>query len=112
MRGMKRIMTSRLTGVSALLLAGLVGVPAVAAAQAPPSGQNPQDLRPLSLVELMNLPVATPTRVPESRLRSSPSVFVLTADDIQRSGATSIPELLRRVPGLHVAQIDLRGRCW
>jgi len=33
-------------------------------------------------------------------------VFVITQEDIRRSGLTSIPELLRMVPGLTVAQID------
>jgi iron complex outermembrane receptor protein len=99
-----RMMTLRVAGVCALVLFGVARGAAAQPGQSTQTGS--QDLRPLSLLELMALPVATPTRVPESKLRSSPSVFVMTEDDIQRSGATSIPELLRRVPGLHVAQID------
>src|SRR6202040_945374 len=34
------------------------------------------------------------------------AVFVITQEDIRRSGLTSIPELLRMVPGLTVAEID------
>ena len=34
------------------------------------------------------------------------AVFVITSDDIRRSGATNIPDLLRMVPGLDVAQIN------
>jgi iron complex outermembrane recepter protein len=34
------------------------------------------------------------------------AVYVLTAEDIRRSGMTSIPELLRMVPGLDVARVD------
>src|SRR5207248_11567044 len=34
------------------------------------------------------------------------AIFVLTQEDIRRSGATSIPEALRLVPGLEVARID------
>ena len=34
------------------------------------------------------------------------AVFVITREDIARSSATSIPELLRIVPGLQVAQVD------
>lgn len=34
------------------------------------------------------------------------AVYVITQEDIRRSGMTSIPELLRMVPGLNVAQID------
>jgi len=70
----------------------------------------PPDLKTLTLQELMDLSVDTPARVPQSRLHASPSVFVVTEDDIRRSGANSIPELLRLVPGLHVAQID--GNKW
>ncbi len=79
--------------------------PAPSAAQA----TNP-DLRTLSLRELMAIPVDTPTRVPQDRLRASPSVFVITDVDIRRTGATTIPDVLRMVPGLHVAQID--GNKW
>ncbi len=34
------------------------------------------------------------------------AIFVITQEDIRRSGATSIPEALRLVPGLEVARID------
>lgn len=34
------------------------------------------------------------------------AIHVITRDDIRRSGATSVPELLRAVPGVHVARID------
>src|SRR6185369_5681277 len=37
-------------------------------------------------------------------------VFVINQDMIRRSGATAIPELLRMVPGIHVARID--GHEW
>ena len=79
--------------------------PAAATAQS----ANP-DLRTLSLEQLMAIPVDTPGRVPQDRLRVSPSVFVITEVDIRRSGATTIPEVLRMVPGMHVAQID--GNKW
>ena len=47
----------------------------------------------------------------ERPLGTSPAaVFVLTHEDIRRSGLTSVPELLRLVPGLHVARID--GSKW
>ena len=47
----------------------------------------------------------------ERPLGTSPAaVFVLTREDIRRSGLTSLPELLRLVPGLHVARID--GSKW
>jgi iron complex outermembrane receptor protein len=72
--------------------------------------QRTVDLRSLSLEELMSLSVATPSRLPQTLLHAPASAFVLTADDIRRSGATTVAELLRLVPGLHVAQID--GNKW
>jgi CheY-like chemotaxis protein len=38
--------------------------------------------------------------------RTAAAVFVITQEDIERSGATNIPDLLRMVPGLQVAQIN------
>lgn len=38
--------------------------------------------------------------------RSPAAVYVLTEEDIRRSGHRSIPELLRMVPGMNVARID------
>jgi iron complex outermembrane receptor protein len=47
-------------------------------------------------------PVVTPTGQP-SRVSESPSTtFVVTGDEIRHAGATSIPEILRRVPGMDV----------
>jgi iron complex outermembrane receptor protein len=66
--------------------------------------------------EFWNPPVfATPGQ--PSRVSESPSTtFVITADEIRRSGASSLSEILRRVPGLDVrsltatdGQLGLRG---
>jgi iron complex outermembrane receptor protein len=69
--------------------------------------QAPRDpLKQLTLEELANLEVVTASKEPEM-LRAAPAaVYVLTQDDIRRSGATSIPEALRLVPGVEVAKID------
>ena len=69
--------------------------------------QTPVDaLRTLSLEELGNIEVTTSTKTPQPLIESPAAVFVLTADDIRRSGATSLPEVLRAVPGVAVARID------
>jgi len=66
----------------------------------------PSDLTELPLEELMNLEVTLVARK-EQRLFEAPSaIYVITQEDIRRSGATSIPELLRLVPGMEVARID------
>ncbi|HEX9400853.1 MAG TPA: TonB-dependent receptor [Anaeromyxobacter sp.] len=55
--------------------------------------------------EFWDPPVVTPSGQ-ASRVSESPSTtFVITADEIRHSGATSVPEILRRVPGLDVRQM-------
>src|SRR5437867_3935781 len=69
---------------------------------------KPSDLADLSLEELANLEVTSVSRRAE-RLSDAPaSIFVITGDDIRRSGATSIPEALRLAPNLEVARVDSR----
>jgi iron complex outermembrane receptor protein len=61
-------------------------------------------LTDLSLEELSNIEITSVSRRAE-RLSDAPtSVFVITADDIRRSGATSLPEALRLAPNLQVAR--------
>jgi iron complex outermembrane receptor protein len=67
---------------------------------------GPDDLKRLSLEELLRLEVSTVSRVPEPTMGVPAAVYVITQDDIRRSGATSLPEVLRRAPGLQIAQID------
>lgn len=64
------------------------------------------DLTELSLEALMNLEVTSVSKKEELAQHAAAAVFVLTNEDIRRSGATSIPEVLRLVPGLNVARID------
>jgi iron complex outermembrane recepter protein len=60
----------------------------------------------LSLEQLGNVEVTTASKEPESVWNTPAAIYVLTQEDIHRSGATSIPELLRLVPGVEVARID------
>lgn len=56
----------------------------------------------MSLEELMNIEVTSVAKKPQ-QLKDIPSaVHVISADDIKRIGATSIPEALRLAPGVHV----------
>ena len=64
------------------------------------------DLIDLSLEELMNVEVSLATRSEEPFFQTPAAVFVLTCEDIRRSGATSLPEALRLVPGVQVARAD------
>ena len=70
------------------------------------AASNQPDLTDLSLEQLMNLKVTSVAKKPQRVSESAAAVHVITAEDIRRSGATSIPELLRNVPGVNVARID------
>lgn len=58
------------------------------------------------LVPTMDTVVSTVSRQESTVGRSPAAVFVITPDMIKRSGANNIPDLLRMVPGMEVAQID------
>ena len=64
------------------------------------------DLAEMSLEELMDIEVYSVSKRAQSLHDSAAAIYVLTQDDIRRTGATSIPELLRWVPGMEVAHID------
>jgi iron complex outermembrane receptor protein len=86
-----------------LVLAGLVNQGFAA-----PQGDQAigEPLKQLSLADLGNVEVTTTSKEPEEVWKTSAAVFVITQDDIRRSGATSIPEVLRLAPGVEVAQVD------
>lgn len=65
-----------------------------------------KDVFDMELEQLMNVRVETASRKSQALLKTAAAMHVITQDDIRRMGATSLPEVLRGVPGLHVAQID------
>jgi iron complex outermembrane receptor protein len=72
-------------------------------------GPSTGKLTDLSLEELSNLQITSVSKRGE-RLSDAPaSVFVITADDIRRAGATSLPEALRLAPNLQVARANANG---
>ena len=76
----------------------------VVAVAADPVTSKPAD--ELSLEDLVNIKVTSVSKK-ETRLEDSPAaVTVVTQDDIRRFGITSIPDALRLVPGMDVAQIN------
>jgi iron complex outermembrane receptor protein len=69
-------------------------------------GDTPTTLKSLSLEELSQIEVTTPSKAPVSAFQTPSAIYVITGEDIRRSGATSIPEALRLAPGVEVARID------
>jgi iron complex outermembrane receptor protein len=72
--------------------------------QALASTRDVRALKDLSLDELMNVEVTSVSRATEPLENAAAAITVISNDDIRRSGATTIPDALRFVPGLHVAQ--------
>lgn len=70
------------------------------------SQQKPVDLSGLSIEDLMNIEVTSVSKKEQTLSRTGAAVFVITQEDIHRSGAINIPDVLRMAPGVDVAQID------
>src|ERR1700694_4370877 len=70
------------------------------------SQEKPKDLAEKSIEDLMNMEVTSVSKKEQKLSNVAAAIFVITQDDIRRSGATNIPDLLRMVPGLDVAQIN------
>lgn len=87
------------------LLAAVAMVASMAAALAAEE-LDVNDLRDLSIEELLNIEVTSVTLKEARQIDSPAAISVLSNDDIQRSGATSLAEALRLVPGLHVAAVN------
>ena len=64
------------------------------------------DLTELSLEALMNIEVTSVSKKSEKLADAPAAIFVITQEDIRRSGATCLPEVLRMVPGLNVGRVD------
>lgn len=64
------------------------------------------DITRLSIEELLNVKITSVSKRSEQITHAPAAVYVLTAEDIHRSGVTSIPEALRLVPGVDVARVD------
>jgi len=82
----------------------------VQSAEADPGESFPEspatDYLSLGLEDLMNMTVTSVSRKSQPVSEAAAAVFVITQEDIRRSGATSIAEALRMAPGLEVARID------
>lgn len=88
----------------ATLLLILASCPA--AAVETPTPPSPPDLADMPLDQLLGVEVTSVTKRPVRISDSAAAVFVITQEDIRRSGATTIPEALRMVPGLQVSRVD------
>ena len=91
----------RVLKLALIELVALFGLPAIIA-----YSEQPPDLTQKSLEDLMNIEVTSVSKKEQKTSQAAAAVFVISREDIDRSGALNIPDLLRMVPGLDVAQID------
>jgi iron complex outermembrane receptor protein len=67
---------------------------------------GPPDLMKLTIEDLMNIEVTSASRKEQRAKDAAAAIFVITRDDIRRSGMTTVPDVLRLAPGVDVAQIN------
>ena len=105
----KPLKTCAMAGVLLLGAMGLLcaAAPVRGVAQAwEAAGATPDDLTTLSIEDLLNNPVTSVSRKPQKLSDAAAAIFVITQEDVRRSGATTIPELLRMVPGIEVVRLS------
>ncbi len=95
-------------GASLLCSLAFVWIPANAVAQeeADLDSSMADVLGDLSLEELLNIEVYSVSKKKQKLSESAAAIYVLTQDDIERSGATTIMDALRLVPGVEVANVN------
>jgi iron complex outermembrane recepter protein len=84
--------------------AGMLSLLAAAAAAGEETSTSA--LKSLSVEELMNIEVTSVSKTAAPLSTAPAAIYVITHEDVLRSGATSIPEVLRLAPNLQVVQIS------
>jgi iron complex outermembrane recepter protein len=67
---------------------------------------NASDVQQLSIEQLANIEITSVSRRPEPLAQAPAAVFVISSEDIRRSGAINLPEALRLAPNLEVARMN------
>jgi iron complex outermembrane receptor protein len=88
--------------IGACVIGTALASPALAQDAAGPDS----DLSDLSIEQLAQVPVRSASKREEPLSSAPTALYVITADDIQSSGATSLPEALRLAPNLQLQQVD------
>lgn len=102
MKGIRHVRATVAGGAAAAFAAWALVASAVAGAQP----LQTASLADLSIEELANIEITSVSRRAEPLSEAAASVYVITAEQIRRSGARSLPEALRLAPNLEVARID------
>ncbi|MBI1182186.1 MAG: TonB-dependent receptor plug domain-containing protein [Alphaproteobacteria bacterium] len=94
----------RLLSRQAALAGGALGIAGTAIIAGGASAQTVESLQQLSIEDLSNLEITSVSKWPQSVARAPAAIYVISHDEIVRSGARTIPEMLRLAPNLFVAQ--------
>lgn len=89
-----------------ILRALSLGVPVVAVVYFPSAPAALGDLTELSLEDLMEIEVTTVSKKSEQLSSAPAAVYVISGEEVRRTGATTIAEALRYVPGVQVARVS------
>ena len=96
--------------IAAISAQDAVRTPAEPESPAEEPYRSPSELKKLPLEALVDVEIMSVSRRPEPLWRAASAVSVLTGTEIERAGATNIPDALRLDAGMQVAQID--GHTW
>jgi hypothetical protein len=101
----------RHSGGAAALLSLWLAAPA--SAQLAADARDPvTELSRMSLEELANVEVTSVSKSAQSLSSAPASIYVITREEILRSGVLSIPEAIRLAPNMQVTQLNLRIFQW
>jgi iron complex outermembrane receptor protein len=101
--GLRRFLRSPLlAGIATLLFNTAIGL----AGQSLEETDRVRELRNIKLEELLRGEVTSVSRRSEELFETPAAAFIITSDDIRRSGSTTIADALRMAPGISSAHID------
>lgn len=103
LHGNGKIRAGRAAGIA--LAAALLACTNIAA-RAEDDDQSVTALQQMSIEQLGSIQVTSVSREPESLSDAPAAIYVITHDEIMRSGRTTLPEILRLAPNLEVAQVS------
>jgi iron complex outermembrane recepter protein len=93
----------------AIFVPVLLGCTALALGAPPGYAQSPPDLTTLSIEELTDVQVTSVSKRAESLGQAPSAIYLITRDEIERSGATNVAEILRLAPNLSVYETRAGG---
>jgi iron complex outermembrane receptor protein len=85
---------------------GFALFPCLLEAATQPSDRQAQQLKSLTLEQLGNIEVTTQSKEPTEIWNTPAAIYVLTGEDIRRSGVTNVPDALRLIPGVNVFRVN------